>query len=115
MTDTELAQIHARLGRDGALTPEQWTDIECLWKEVSRLKKDADQYRLASLGMFDPVRVGQVVAQLQMERDEARQVARYVLQYMRSGWPEGAVKVTEKHPWLLESSAAREAGRGGGD
>lgn len=47
--------------------------------EVAQAQAEAERYRIASLGMFDPVRVGQIVAQLQIERDEARKLLRVAL------------------------------------
>jgi hypothetical protein len=81
-------------------------DIPGLVAEVRRLKKDADQYRLASLGLFDPVKVGQVVAQLQRERDEARKVARHHFILGRGGEEQRAA-VLRDHPWLLEARTGR--------
>jgi hypothetical protein len=46
--------------------------VQDLYDRIRVLEAEAKRYKVASLGMFDPVRVGQVVAQLQMERDAAR-------------------------------------------
>lgn len=62
MTEEELEHLHSQLPG----LPVGWeVAVSDLIDEVRRL-------RIASLGLFDPIKVGQVVAQLQMERDEAR-------------------------------------------
>lgn len=63
MTDEELDHLKSQLPG----LPVGW---ECA---VADLIDEVRRLRIASLGMFDPVKVGQVVAQLQMERDEARE------------------------------------------
>ena len=52
------------------------SEQQAVVREVAQAQAEVERYHLASLGMFDPVKVGQVVAQLQMERDEARDLAR---------------------------------------
>jgi hypothetical protein len=95
-TKSELELIAKNAEAGNMLGPGE---TQALVAEVRRLE-------LASLGLFDPVRVGQVVAQLQMERDEARKVAQHHFILGRGGEEQRAA-VLRDHPWLLEARTGR--------
>lgn len=82
--------------------------IKGLTQERDEARAEAKHYRLTSLGLLDPVRVGQVVAQLQRERDEAREVARLLFPFADQFRPESGedvealIEAPARFPWLKE-------------
>lgn len=101
--------------RDQALAEaerlQQQRDIS--WKEAAELREQrdkalakAERYHVASLGMFDPVRVGEVVAQLQMERDQARRSARAFRRlYLRTSGAGPCENMPPEMAWLDDLEA----------
>ncbi len=82
--------------------------VQALYDRIRELEAEAKRYEVASLGMLDPVRVSEVVAQLQKERDESREAARQFFE-AASLWghfPPGGKEVWRQEmlmrwPWLL--------------
>lgn len=86
--------------------------------ETQALVAEVRRLELASLGMFDPVKVGQVVAQLQIERDQARDELQSIQRTRHDAYAQclaamvllkRAVAVRIDDDWLKEAKALLNA------